>query len=60
MEPREYVVENINGDYADLRRTDRAESAELFSVAMALLPQGTDIGTKLRWEMMEYTIIHAK
>ena len=34
-----YIVESIEGDYANLRRTD-IESDELKLVAMALLPAG--------------------
>ncbi len=46
MEPHTYIVEKIEGDYAYLKQTD-AENPELFQVAMALLPFGTDIGTEL-------------
>lgn len=46
MEPHNYIVEDIRGDYAYLRQTDSA-SDELFQVAVALLPPETDIGTKL-------------
>ena len=44
MGPYEYVVESINGDYAALRRTDLEDPGEPMVVAMALLPDGTDIG----------------
>ena len=37
MEPHDYVVTDIQGDYAFLKQTD-TENAEPFQVAMALLP----------------------
>ena len=56
METMYYIVESIEGDYANLRRTD-VESDELKLVARALLPYEIDTGTKLRYEMMQYEII---
>ncbi len=55
MGPYFYVVESINGDYAYLKRTD-IETDELFQVALALLPDGMDEGTHLRWENLIYEI----
>lgn len=52
-----YVVESIDGDYANLRRTDE-ESTELKLVARALLPAEIMEGTKLIYEFMEYSIIN--
>lgn len=57
MEPKDYTVIKIEGEYATLR-DDKTEE-ELF-IAMALLPDGTDVGTKLHYEMLEYTIIESK
>nr|WP_300859397.1 chorismate--pyruvate lyase [uncultured Acetatifactor sp.] len=51
----EYVVVSIEGDYANLRRTD-IESDELKLVARALLPPEITEGTKLLYEWMEYSI----
>lgn len=51
-----YEVALMDGDYAHLRRTDM-ELDELFLVARALLPDGIKEGTKLKYEMLEYTII---
>lgn len=51
-----YEVMNIDGDYANLRRTD-AESDELKLVARALLPAEIAEGTKLKYEWMQYEII---
>lgn len=52
-----YIVDSIDGDYANLRRTD-IESDEVKLVARALLPDGIDAGTKLKYEMFEYTVIN--
>lgn len=54
MEPRDYIVDKIEGEYAVLRET---ESGETLFIAMALLPAGVDIGTHLHYEMLEYTIV---
>ncbi len=51
----DYIVETIDGDYAHLRRLD-GESADLKLVARALLPPEIAEGTKLHYEMLEYTI----
>lgn len=56
MGPYYYVVEDIQGDYAQLRRTD-IEGGEIMPIAMALLPMGCDIGTKLCWQWGVYEII---
>ncbi|WP_342756838.1 chorismate--pyruvate lyase [Kineothrix sedimenti] len=52
----DYIVVNIEGDYANLKRTD-TEKDELKLVARALLPEAIAEGTKLHYEYMEYTII---
>ncbi len=54
MEPRDYTVARIEGEYAYLADINSGE--EVF-IALALLPEGTDVGTKLHCEMFEYTII---
>ena len=51
-----YEVASIDGDYANLRRTD-IESEELKLVARALLPENIAEGTKLKYEMLQYEII---
>ena len=56
METFFYVVESIESDYANLRRTD-VESDDLKLVARALLPPEIMEVTKLKYEMMQYTII---
>lgn len=52
----EYIVADIDGDYAHLRRTD-IESDELKLVARALLPPEIKEGTKLLYEWMSYSVI---
>ncbi len=56
METWYYVVEGIDGDYANLRRTD-IESDDLKLVARALLPEGIAEGTQLKYEFMQYSIV---
>ena len=55
METLYFVVESIDGDYANLRRTDN-ESGNTRVVARALLPMEIREGTKLKWEMLQYDI----
>jgi len=51
-----YEVVSIDGDYANLRRTD-IESTDLKLVARALLPAEIMQGSKLKYEMLQYEII---
>ena len=51
-----YEVVSIDGDYAHLKRTD-AEIDDLKLVARALLPAEIVVGSKLKYEMMQYEII---
>lgn len=51
-----YEVVSIDGDYANLRRTD-VDSPELKLVARALLLAEIKEGTKLKYEMMQYEVI---
>jgi len=55
METWYYEVISIDGDYANLRRTD-IESDELKPVARALLPPEISEGSRLKYEMMTYSI----
>lgn len=56
MTPKDYIVTKIEGEYAYIRELDASNADELF-IALALLPMGVDIGTKLHYEMLEYSII---
>ena len=51
-----YEFVSIDGDYANLQRTD-IDSAEPKLVARALLPAEIQEGTRLKYEMMQYEII---
>ena len=51
-----YEVVSIDGDYANLRRTD-IESNDLKLVARALLPAEILEGSKLKYELMQYELI---
>lgn len=57
MEPKDYIITEISGEYATL--TERISGETLF-IALALLPPGSDIGTKLHYEMLEYTIVEQR
>ena len=54
MEAIFYTVSRIDGEYAYLK--EDGSDNEIF-IAMALLPPDIDIGTKLKYELFEYSII---
>ncbi len=54
MEPKNYIVDRIEGEYAYLK--DEETGQEVF-IALYLLPEGTDVTSRLHYEMMEYTLI---
>lgn len=54
MEPKDFVVIRIEGEYAILK--NEVDGGELF-IALALLPLGTDFGVRLHYENFEYTIL---
>ena len=56
METWFYEVVSIDGDYANLRRTD-IESNDLKLVARALLPAEILEGSKLKYELMQYELM---
>ena len=56
METFYYEVVSIDGDYANLKRTD-IESDELKLVARALLPPGIQEGSRLKYEWLSYQMI---
>lgn len=53
METWYYEVVSIDGDYANLKRTD-IETDDLKLVARALLPPEIMEGGRLRYELMQY------
>ena len=56
METFYYEVVSIDGDYANLKRTD-IESDELKLVARALLPPEIQEGSRLKYECLSYQMI---
>lgn len=55
METWYYIVVSIDGDYANLRRTD-IESDDLKLVARALLPDEIYEGCQLKYEFLQYSL----
>ena len=55
METMYFEVVSIDGDYANLKRTD-APSDDLRVVARALLPEEINEGSRLWYEMFEYML----
>ena len=53
MDPVQYTVTSINGDYAYMV----SESGIDNQVAMFLLPEGTDVGSKLLFEDFQWTLL---
>lgn len=53
MDPKDYIVTKISGEYAYITDT---EGNEIF-IALYLLPEGADVGSKLHWENFEYSLI---
>ena len=53
MEALEYTVISINGDYGYLRSDTGLEN----QVAMFLLPEGTDVGSRLLFEDFQWTLL---
>ncbi len=51
-----YEVAAIDGDYAHLRRTD-IPSEDLKLVARALLPEGIAVGSRLKYELLQYELL---
>ena len=56
METWYYVVDSIDGDYANLKRTD-VEIDDLKIVARALLPAESAVGSQLKYEYMQYELV---
>ena len=56
METWFYEVVSIDGDYANLKRTD-IDSDDIKLVARALLPAEIVEGTRLKYELLQYEII---
>lgn len=53
MEPKDYILDRIDGEYAYLKDVENGN--EIF-IALALLPIGADVGSRIHCEMLEYTL----
>ena len=53
MEPKDYIISKIEGEYAYLRDVETGN--EIF-IALALLPVGADLGSRIHCEMFQYTL----
>lgn len=51
----DYIVERIDGDYAYLRLVDNPD-AELKCVARALLPEEIMEGSRVAYEILQYSM----
>ena len=51
-----YEVVSIDGDYAKLKRTDE-EIDDIKLVARALLPAEISVGSKLKYQMLQYEVV---
>ena len=54
MGARDFVLTRIEGDYAYLK--DEKSGEEMF-IAMALLPMGADVGSRLHYENFSYELM---
>ena len=54
MELRYYKVIKIEGEYATIKDEDTGD--EIF-IALFLLPEGTNLGTRLKYELLSYEIV---
>ena len=57
MEPKDYTLVNIEGEYAYLREINETDPEKDIYIALALLPPGVDVGDKLHYEMFAYTLM---
>ncbi len=53
METKHYILNRIDGEYAYLQNIETGD--EVF-IALYLLPEGADVGSKIKCEMFEYTL----
>ena len=56
MEPKDYILTRIEGEYAYIRELENVGGEEVF-IALALLPPSVDIGTRLHFENLSYSVI---
>ena len=51
-----YEVMIIDGDYAHLKK-ENEENGDLKLVARALLPEAITVGSRLKYEMLQYELV---
>ena len=56
MEEKICIVTRIDGEYAYLKEEGSVGSDELF-IALALLPPGVDVGSRLSYEFPGFTLL---
>ena len=56
MEPKDYTLIRIEGEYAYLREIHETDPEKDVFIALALLPPGADVGDRLHYEMFAYTL----
>ena len=56
MEPKDYTLVSIEGEYAYLREIGESDPEKDIYIALALLPAGVDVGDKLHYEIFTYTL----
>ena len=57
MEPKDYTLVRIEGEYAYLREVNDTDPEKDIYIALALLPAGVDVGDKLHYEMFAYSLV---
>ena len=57
MDPKDYTLVKIEGEYAYLREVGVDDPAKDVFIALALLPAGADVGDRLHYEAFAYSII---
>lgn len=55
LDTKYYTVTRIDGEYAYLKELD-GDDGEVY-ISLFLLPVGIDIGTRLKCECLQYTIV---
>jgi len=56
MEEQIFIITKIEGEYAYLKNATHPASEELF-IALALLPSGADVGSRLSYKNLEFTLL---
>ena len=57
MEPKDYTLIRIEGEYAYLREIGETNPEKDVFIALALLPAGVDVGDRLHYELFTYTLM---